>query len=94
MLLETAGYSVTSAHAFVSAYQECSHGEYDLIVVGHSVPREDKTVLLAAIRKNGNAPVLSIRRHGDMPLAGAEYSIDSDEGPSALLAMIQGALKA
>jgi DNA-binding response OmpR family regulator len=93
MLLESAGYSVTSAHAFVNGYQECCQGKYDLILMGHSMPREDKTVLVAAIRKNGNAPVLSIRRHGDAPLTGAEYSIDCDEGPVALLAMIETALE-
>lgn len=92
LLLKREGYDVTSKHAFVNAFQECSNGKYDLVLIGHSMPREDKTVLVAAIRNNGNAPVLSIRRHGDLPLPGVDYSLDADEGPAVLLTLMQTVL--
>ena len=93
MLLEQAGYEVLSALGFTEALKHC-HGErFSLVILGHSLPRSDKESLVAAIKTDCNAPILSLRRHGDPPVRGADHSIEAIEGPAALLAAVAKALK-
>jgi|SRR5689334_607238 len=86
LMLAQAGYDVSSAFGYAEALEICSaRHDFDLVLMGHSMPQKDKTALVAALRPVCEAPVLSIRRHGDLPLQQADYSIDADEGPQALL---------
>jgi DNA-binding NtrC family response regulator len=88
MLLETHGYTVTSAEGFVQALRFCSAGKYDLLIIGHSIPHEDKEALLAETRKNCASPVLVLLRVGEPPLVGASDSVDAMR-PDLLLAAIE-----
>lgn len=92
MLLEQAGYSVVSAHGFTEALEQCHAAQYDIVLMGHSMPRKDKSALAAAIREHCAAPILSIRRPDEPPLPEADYSVESDEGPTILLAGIEAIL--
>src|SRR4051812_5354967 len=68
MILEHAGYDVTPALGFAEAMERCSNDPaFDLIVMGHSLPRKDKTALISALRPTCKSPVLSVRKHGDSP---------------------------
>jgi CheY-like chemotaxis protein len=83
------GFEVFSAIGFAEALELCSaRHDFDLILMGHSMPRKDKTALLAALRPNCKASLLSIRRHDDPPLPESDYSVDSFDGPHALLEMV------
>lgn len=93
LLLEQAGYLVTSAEGFVEAMECCRGGTYDIVLMGHSMPRNDKTALAAAVRLHCDAPILSIRTPGDPPLTEADYSVEADEGPTILLAGIKAILE-
>ncbi len=94
LLLKKAGYDVTSALGFAEALEICTaHQDFDLVLMGHSMPQKDKTALLHALRPKCTAPLLSIRRHGDDPLPGAEYSVDSHDGPAVLIEAVIQALK-
>lgn len=94
MLLENAGYEVTSALGYAEALEVCSASQhFDLVVMGHSMPQKDKTALLAALRANCTAPLLSIRRHGDGPLPESKISVDSLDGPVVLLDAVKEALE-
>jgi CheY-like chemotaxis protein len=94
MLLEQAGYDVTSALGYAEALEICSaRHDFDLILMGHSMPQKDKAALLIALRPKCLAPLLSIRRHGDAPLPGSNYSVDSHDGPIVLLDAVKEALK-
>lgn len=42
MMLESHGYTVTSAEGFVDAIRMCRGGNYDLLIIGHSIPHTDK----------------------------------------------------
>jgi CheY-like chemotaxis protein len=93
MILEQAGYDVSSAFGFAEALDICkARKDFDLILMGHSMPQKDKTVLLGLLRPECNAPLLSIRKHGDSPLPGADYSVDAHDGPSALLEVVKETL--
>jgi CheY-like chemotaxis protein len=95
MLLQQVGFDVTPAIGFAEAMEHCENNpKFDLIVMGHSMPRKDKTALIASLRPQCPAPVLSIRRHNDPPLPEADFSIDSHDGPDALIAAVRSALGA
>jgi DNA-binding NtrC family response regulator len=85
MLLEQAGFRVTSALGFSEGMENCRAGGFELVIIGHSIPRKDKSELIGAAKKHCNCPVLSIRRHGDLPHPGADFSVDSLSGPQMLI---------
>jgi DNA-binding NtrC family response regulator len=94
MILERAGFDVTPAFGSAEASRICSFDPmFDLIVMGHSIPRADKAALVGMLRSNCKAPVLSIRRHLDQPLPEADFSVDSQEGPDALVEAVQTAVE-
>jgi PleD family two-component response regulator len=94
MLLENAGYDVTSALGYVEALETCTaRKNFDLILMGHSMPRKDKTTLINTLRPICEARILSIRRHGDDPLPEADASIDSLDGPHVLLDVVKKILE-
>lgn len=62
MLLEKSGYNVTSALGFTKAIEYCRHSEFDLFILGHSIPDDDKLHLIKAFRENCPAPILSLER--------------------------------
>ena len=93
LILEQAGFDVSSAFGFAEALEICkTRHDFDLILMGHSMPQKDKTALLAALRPRCSAPLLSILRHGDSLIPQADYSVDSNDGPTALLAAVNEAL--
>ena len=93
MILEQAGFDVAAAYGFAEASTICRFDHtFDLIVMGHSIPRKDKTALLEMLRPNCKAPLLSIRRHTEPPIPEADFSVDSHDGPEALVAAVKSAL--
>jgi CheY-like chemotaxis protein len=93
MILEQAGFDVVPAFGFAEAGTICRlDHNFDLIVMGHSMPRADKTALIEMLKPNCVAPVLSVRRHIDAPLPEAQFSVDSHDGPDALIAAVKSAL--
>jgi DNA-binding response OmpR family regulator len=94
ILLEREGYDVTSAFGFTAAMEICNaRQDFDLILMGHSIPQKDKTALIAAIRPKCDAPLLSILRRGDAPMQEASYTVDSMEGPKALVDAVNAVFK-
>ena len=93
MLLSDAGFQVTPAKTLRDALECCRKSKFDLIIVGHSIPKNDKQEVVKQIRQLSSAPVLSIRRHGEEPLPEATYSIASIAGPEALLEAVKEALR-
>jgi CheY-like chemotaxis protein len=94
LILESAGFIVSSAFGFAEALEICkTRHDFDLILMGHSMPQKDKMALLAALRPKCQAPLLSILRHGDSPISQADYSVDSADGPAVLLEAVKAALK-
>ena len=93
MILEQAGFDVTPALGFAEAKEHCENDpRFDVIIMGHSMPRKDKTALIGNLRRQCNAPVVSIRRHNEAPLAEADFSIDSHDGPEALIEIVNRAI--
>jgi DNA-binding NtrC family response regulator len=93
LILEQEGFDVATAYGFAEASTICKFDHsFDLIIMGHSMPRGDKTALIEMLKPNCPAPVLSIRRQNDPPLPEAAFSVDSYDGPDALIAAVKNAL--
>jgi DNA-binding NtrC family response regulator len=65
MLLEKSGYKVTSALGFTKAVEHCQHSGFDLFILGHSIPEDDKLHLIKTFQENCPAPILSLERPGE-----------------------------
>ena len=80
LLLQQMGHTVTSVEGFARAFAACESGtKFDLLILGHSIPREDKLAIVAKAKKTCNCPVLALLRPNESPLPDAERSIDSSE---------------
>lgn len=92
-MLKGEGYHVTSALGLTEAVVQCRQASYDLAIIGHSIPRPDKLVLIAEIKKNCVVPILSIDRHGEQGLPEADVWVDSIEGPEVFLSVVHKILR-
>lgn len=82
MLLETQGYEVDSAIGFDNAMKRCQDGGFDLFVLGHSIPPDEKRELVKAFRQTCPGPIISLRRSiGEERVDGADYHIEPDPEP-------------
>ncbi|HET9183496.1 MAG TPA: hypothetical protein VFP59_15275 [Candidatus Angelobacter sp.] len=86
LLLQQLGHKVVSSEGFAQAYEECSRedAKFDLIILGHSIPRKDKEAIIAHCSAACNCPVLALLRPHQPPIEGATLSIESDD-PAAFM---------
>jgi len=78
MLLEQRGYKVTSALGFTQAIAHCNTPDFDLFILGHSLPVSDKLELIKTFRRNCPAPILSLERHGEAKIQ-CDFHASPDE---------------
>jgi len=90
-ILELAGFSVVSAQTLSQALHLCQNHAFDLMIVGHSLPRKDRECL-AAMARMQHIRVLSLFKPGDPPLPGADFSLEAMEGPEKLIQIIKHVL--
>ena len=90
-LLRHEGYDVVSARGFEESLECCKQGGFDLFVLGHSIPQEDKLRLVQTFRRHCRAPVISLLRNCDAPVAGADFHIEPD--PRELLQAVANTLR-
>ena len=88
-LLEHAGYEVVSPEGFAAAFDACEaeNGDFDLVVVGHSIPRADKERIIAHVRKECRCPILVLLRPHESSVRGADLSVEAD--PNIFLAAVR-----
>jgi DNA-binding response OmpR family regulator len=79
MLLRGQGYLVTSALGRTNAIEQCKKGNFDLLILGHSIPSEDKKELIDMFRQHCPSPVLALRRHGENTPDGADAHAFPDD---------------
>ncbi len=90
IMLEQAGYEVDSVTTAEDAAKRADGAE--LIIMGHSIPREERAAILAAIRARGcDAPVLALLRPNESAPGEAALSVDTE--PHAVLAAVEGMLQ-
>jgi DNA-binding response OmpR family regulator len=84
LMLAREGFGITSAVGFSAAIEACKQGEFDLVIMGHSIPAADKTAIIRQLRAMCDTPVLALRRPNEEPLKSAEYNFDSGDPHSFL----------
>jgi len=92
MLLEARGYAVVSALGFMSAADYCRTGTCQLVILGHSIPAEDKEELARIFRAHtSRRPILSLELPGEERID-ADYYASVFE-PEEFLAAVEVSLK-
>ena len=91
LVLESRGYEVVSAEGFSEAIEKCKDGEYDLIIIGHSIPHGDKQTIVQEFHRHCPAPVLALLKTGEWQLREATASIESFD-PNVVLAAVESIL--
>ena len=86
LLLEQAGYEVITAEGFVTVSEACQE-DFDLAVLGHSIPHKDKEQIIAQLRQNSRAPILALLRPHEASVRGADLSVVTD--PTVLLGAVR-----
>jgi DNA-binding response OmpR family regulator len=86
-LLEQEGYRVSSALGFREAVRASGEGSFDLLILGHSIPRADHEELIRVFRAVSDAPILSLWTHKEGVIDGINYLAFSDT-PNKLLANV------
>jgi len=87
MLLQMGGYTVTSALGFTEALENCQSPEFDLFILGHSIPKKDKQELIRTFRETCAAPILSLDRIGEERVQSDFYANPYD--PEELLKIVE-----
>ncbi len=77
LLLTSEGYSVESVIGTADALAHCHNSNTDMLVLGQSVPREEKRRIVEAFRRYSNAPILSLLNTNQEKLPEVEYGVDS-----------------
>src|SRR5690348_5277501 len=81
-LMRRDGYEVVSRSDLATSLEECKQSTFDVFILGHSIPREEKQKVVKAFRETCQAPIISLRRGiGDGPVDGADFHIDPDPEP-------------
>jgi len=88
MMLSREGFEVESAVGFSAAIQACKKGTFDLVIMGHSIPPEDKSAIIKQLRAVCSTPILALRRPNEAPIKAAEYNLDSGD-PRRFLSYIK-----
>jgi len=92
MLFSSAGYRVCSVLSTSAAVKQSESGVFDLIVIGHSIPLNERRFLLHELRGRCTTPTLVLYRLGEARMAGADHVFDAAEGPDVLLETIHNIL--
>ena len=88
MMLAREGFEVESAVGFTAAIQACKKGRFDLVIMGHSIPSEDKSAIVKQLRAVCATPILALRRPNEPPIKAAEYNLDSGD-PQRFLSYVR-----
>ena len=89
LLLRQMGHVVVSAEGFTKAYRACEveGGRFDLVILGHSIPHEDKEAIIRHCTRACSCPVLALLRPNEGAVEGAARCVDSNDPPAFIQAV-------
>lgn len=91
LVLRSAGYAVVEASSLKEAVDHFQSGDFDLVLLCHSVPAGDRERLTSLIRASGSSiPIVSIAR--SLGECDAFANATLEDGPNKFLAGIGDAL--
>lgn len=92
MLLEKADYAVISAMGRREALDACKAPSADLLILGYSVPLDEKRSIIKSFRKACTAPVLSLLNHHQSKLPEADFGVETGR-PADLIQAVRSILE-
>ncbi len=92
MLFTSVGFQVSSTSSIHQALELCAHKEFDLIVIGHSMPMEQTRLLVKELRRRCDTPLLVLQRPGESLVTSVDYIFDSTESPALLVETVMNIL--
>ena len=89
LMLQQMGYQVISAEGFVAALEACEtpNLNFDLAILGHSIPLKDKERIISYFRQRYDSPILALLRPHEGAMENADRSIDPE--PEKLIAAVR-----
>jgi DNA-binding response OmpR family regulator len=79
MLLQSAGYIVATALSMKEAFHLFVNGDFDLVILCHTIPEEEKDGLICMIRASGSlVPVFAISTPGGQSDFFADATLETD----------------
>jgi CheY-like chemotaxis protein len=90
LLLRRMGHHVTSAEGFAEAFRVCEEQpspSFDLMILGHSIPHEDKRAIIKRLAQICPCPVLALTRTNEESVAEADRSVDPMDAVAFLAAV-------
>ena len=87
IILERSGHQVQSAQGLSQAIPFCRGDKFDLVIIGHTVPRQDKLRMIGEVRAVCTTPVLTLHLPNEGPDDGADYSL-SYESPGEFVRLV------
>jgi DNA-binding response OmpR family regulator len=93
MLFTSVGFQVYSASTIDQAIKLCADKKFDLIVIGHCMPMENRRLLVRELRRRCATPLLALQRPGETLVIGVDHVFDSSQSPARLLAEVIGILR-
>jgi DNA-binding response OmpR family regulator len=84
LLRQPNDYVVTSALGFTEALECCRTCHFDLFILGHSIPLKDKLELIKVFQTRCAAPILALRKMGEVAPDGADAHADPNDIDSLL----------
>lgn len=90
MILEQAGFVVVSVGDVQEGLAQCTEHKFGLFLVCQSVSEHEKMILTRALReKCPGIPVLEMHSHDTPRLIGADYTVETADGPESLVLTVQ-----
>jgi DNA-binding NtrC family response regulator len=91
-MFERAGYAVDCALGRAAAEQSARKGDYDVVVLGHTLTKDDRHHLPYKAKKSGEETrVLVLHASGKHPAV--DLAVDSRDGEKAVLAALSSVLE-
>ena len=85
LLLRSEGHDVVSALGFHRGSEACRRGGFDLFILGHSIPKDDKLDLIRCFRaQNSGVPVIALTRANESRLKEVDLYLNPGD-PAELL---------
>jgi DNA-binding response OmpR family regulator len=88
LMLAREGFEIQSAVGFSAAIEACRKGQFDLVIMGHSIPPADKAAIITQLRAMCDTQILALRRPNDEALKTADYNLDSAD-PQTFLSYVK-----
>ncbi len=91
-VFEAAGYAVTRVVGRAAAQETIRTGQFDVVVLGHTLSKDDRHHLPYMAKKATDTPVLVLHASGKHPAV--DYAMDSRQGDEAVLKAIRSLVNA